>query len=182
MNRKQSEKGFTLVELLGVLVILSIIMVIAIPNTISVLDKNKKETYIADAKKLLSRAEYELLRDTSIEKPRSPLEISILYLSFLNNGDFEKDPEGYNYDEANSFVVVTLKNDTIEYYVQLKGAKQGDARKNRGIPLTSADSLIAEERLNYVMKDMGNLNKTEIARRISQLNGQAVATNIHEYR
>ena len=45
-----NKKGFTLVELLGVLIILSIIMLIAVPNVISILDKNKKNFFIADAK------------------------------------------------------------------------------------------------------------------------------------
>ena len=46
-----NKKGFTLIELLGVIIILSIIMLIAIPNVTSVLEKNKRENYIADAKK-----------------------------------------------------------------------------------------------------------------------------------
>ena len=50
-----NKKGFTLIELLGVIIILSIIMLIAIPNVTSVLEKNKRENYIADAKKMISQ-------------------------------------------------------------------------------------------------------------------------------
>ena len=50
-----NKKGFTLIELLGVIIILSIIMLIAIPNVTSVLEKNKREKYIADAKKMISQ-------------------------------------------------------------------------------------------------------------------------------
>lgn len=52
-------KGFTLVELLAVIVVLGLIMVIAVPSTINILEKNKKESFIADAKKIVRRVEQE---------------------------------------------------------------------------------------------------------------------------
>jgi len=42
----KNKKGFTLVEILGVLVFLGIIMIIAIPNVISILEKNRKTNYV----------------------------------------------------------------------------------------------------------------------------------------
>ena len=64
MNKKN---GFTLIELLAVIVILGIIMLIAIPNIISTLDKNKKDTLLKDAQRMVSAAEYKMTNPSSEE-------------------------------------------------------------------------------------------------------------------
>ena len=53
----KKNKGFTMVELLAAITILGIIMMIAVPNVLSIIDKNKKRTYVEDAKKIQSLAE-----------------------------------------------------------------------------------------------------------------------------
>lgn len=50
-------KGFTMVELLATIVILGVIMLIAVPSVTSVLTKNKKQTFIDDAKIFIALAE-----------------------------------------------------------------------------------------------------------------------------
>lgn len=54
-----NNKGFTLVELLASIAILAIISLIAVPSMLSISDKNKKEVYVNDAKRLISIAKYE---------------------------------------------------------------------------------------------------------------------------
>ena len=51
---KNKRLAFTLVELLAVVVILGVLMMIAIPNTISLFDRNKKTNYIENAKTFVS--------------------------------------------------------------------------------------------------------------------------------
>lgn len=51
-------KGFTLIELLAVITIMAIMAVIATPNIISMLNKGRKEQYVADAKNMISKAKY----------------------------------------------------------------------------------------------------------------------------
>ena len=48
---KKNSNGFTLVELLATMVILGILMAIALPNVVGVLNNNRNKTYVADAKK-----------------------------------------------------------------------------------------------------------------------------------
>lgn len=52
-------KGFTLIELLAVVTVLGLIMLIAVPSTINVLEKNKKESMINDAKTAMRIVEAE---------------------------------------------------------------------------------------------------------------------------
>jgi len=141
-----NKRGFTLVELLGVITILSIIMLIAIPNITSVLDKNKKESYIADAKKLITQAEYEI-RNGNIEKPTSD-QIFKVTLAYLGTTDVSKDPDGNKYDTTNSYVVVVRKNGYLEYYVNLVSVK------GKGIELVSKDKLDGDNKLSVVKQNV----------------------------
>lgn len=137
-----NKKGFTLVELLGVITILSIIMLIAIPNITSVLDKNKRQNYLVDAKKLITQTEYEIRRG-EIEKPKTN-EILRVSLNYLGTSDVSKDPDGNAYNLEESFVVVVRKDGYLKYYVNLVSTK------GKGIKLTSKESLDGENKLNLI--------------------------------
>lgn len=175
--RKINSRGFTLVELLGVLMILSIILVIAVPNVVSVLDKNKKETYVSDAKKLVSMAETQIRADTDIDWPVEGQTI-VLKLSYLNNGNLDSDPEGVKYDEDRSYVAICLVNDTYTYYVQLIGTVAEGS--GRGIPLTVISNLNGDSRTNTVSKKWTDFKFTDvdIKARLTALTGKNVTTII----
>lgn len=151
------EKGFTLVELLGVIVILSIIMLIAVPNITSVLEKNKRQNYLADAKKLISQVEYEL-RSGDIEKPTST-EILKVSLSYIGTSDISKDPDGNKYDTTNSYVIVVRKDGYLEYYVNLVTIIDN---QNKGIRLVSEDDLTGNNKLSLIKQGFSNPTETEI--------------------
>lgn len=144
-----NKKGFTLIELLGVIIILSIIMVIAIPNVTSVLEKNKRETYITDAKKFITQVKTEI-SNNSIEKPSST-DVVKVKLSYIGTNDVSSDSDGNKYDTENSFVVVVRNTSGyLGYYVNLV-AKVDD--EYRGIKLASEDELSSDEKLKLVNKD-----------------------------
>ena len=52
----KNKKGFTLVELLAVIVVLAIIMIIAIPNVTEAMNNSKKSSLVLEAKKAYSAA------------------------------------------------------------------------------------------------------------------------------
>jgi len=132
------QRGFTLIELLGVIIILSIIMLIAVPNVSSMLERTKRDNYIADARKFVSLVEYELRRG-NINKPSST-ELLKISLRYLNTNDIENDPDGIEYDVNNSFVVVSRKDGYLFYYVNLMTVSNSKG-KVKGISLVNIDEL-----------------------------------------
>lgn len=62
-----NKKGFTLVELLGVLVILSIILAIAVPTIMGIIKGASKGAFESDAKMLLKAIDYKKLENESFD-------------------------------------------------------------------------------------------------------------------
>ena len=93
-----NKKGFTLVELLGVMVLLSVLMMIAIPGISNLVKKNKDKVYVQDAKKLISLAEYKVKSSQNkyIKKPKTN-ECIILTLGYLNDGTLDTTPNNDEY-------------------------------------------------------------------------------------
>ena len=84
MTYVKNKNGFTLIEMLAVVLILGILITVAIPNIIATLDRNKKDTFIKDAKLAIVAAEYTITRDTKLEFPDSNTTI-VFPLSHLKN-------------------------------------------------------------------------------------------------
>lgn len=128
--KKMNKKGFTLVELLAVVVILSLMMGIAIPNVMGIIKKQKQRTYLEDAKKMISRAEYMLRSSTKITKPGNGGCI-VMTLGYLDNGEFNNPPYGGAYFSNTSYVYINNNNGKYEYKVQLfECEKPGDKTKS----------------------------------------------------
>lgn len=125
-----NKKGFTLVELLGVMVLLSVLMMIAIPGISNLVKKNKDKVYVQDAKKLISLAEYKVKSSQNkyIKKPKTD-ECIILTLGYLNDGTLDTTPNNDEYLKDASYVMVTNIGSDYQYYVTLiekyKGAYKG---------------------------------------------------------
>lgn len=144
-----NQKGFTLMELLATIVILSIIMLIAVPNVINTLDKNKRSTYVEDAKKMITLAEYKFRSDTSIPKPTATSCVAIR-LGSLDLSELEEGPEGGSYDQTDSFVEIALVDNAYQYSVQLI---ENYGEKKRGFSLITQDDLNEENAINQVKSD-----------------------------
>lgn len=125
-------KGFTLIELLATLVILGIIMLVAIPSTVSMLEKNKKDTYISDAKRLVALAENEIKNNDSLDVSYNG--IIVFPFKELDDGSFENDPDSTGYNDKTSFVIAHKKGNVDDYqfvyYVQLLSKKRGISLSN----------------------------------------------------
>lgn len=142
-------KGFTLIELLATILILALLMLVAVPNVMSTIDKNKQDTYVEDAKRMITLAEYEVRSNTNIELPTSGNCI-VIPLGSLDLSDFNEGPEGGNYDLQKSYVVIARNGSSYEYYATI--IENFDGGK-RGIPLISRDDLNKESARTNVAKD-----------------------------
>ena len=99
-----NKKGFTLIELIAVVVIMAIIALIATPNIVNMMDKGKKEDYVADAKEIISKATYmykqeKYRNDTSIFQGGTTIK-----LADIKGIDDYTDPYGFEYDKEISTV------------------------------------------------------------------------------
>jgi len=158
MNRK----GFTLIELLAVVIILGVIMTIAVPNVLSMLDRNKKSTFIEHAKTMVNQAEYTLRKDTNIEYPVNHQDMIIITLEYLNTDDIKESPYNTFYSPTKSFVAIV--NNTIgevteyNYYVHLVSCtdegctnqEENAVNKNRGINLVISTELDSGDKYDLV--------------------------------
>lgn len=132
-----NNKGFTLVEVLTTISILAILMLVAVPNIVGVINNNKARVYVNDAKKLHSLAE-SLVHTDSDYKPLTVNECIKIPFSKLNNGEFDTPPNGGNYSDSFILVKRIVKRQTetngaghkvevdvvdYEYYVYLAEKK-----------------------------------------------------------
>ena len=113
-----NNKGFTLVELIGSMVILGLMMVLVVPNVVGLLNNSRETVYVEDAKKLVNIAKSKI--STKRVTPPGDAQCVFLGLAYLENGEFDNPPNGGCYDVNRSFVVVKKNaNKEYEYYVQL---------------------------------------------------------------
>lgn len=143
-----NKKGFTLVELLGVIVILSIIMLIAIPNVTAVLERSKKDSYIVDCKKFVSLVQYEL-RSGKIAKPAPNENTKVELDYFKDNDEIVNDSDGNQYDPYESYVIVSNEDGFLVYYVQLVAKNNGMDDSYRGIEKVNSEELDGDKRYQY---------------------------------
>ena len=122
------KNGFTLVELLVMLVVLSILTAIAIPNISGILSDNRNSVMLDYAARMLDDAKIKVSMDKTI-KPTSFGYCSVIRLNALDkNNSFNKGPYGGEFDRAESFVLIKLdstptsggkKTYKYKYYVRI---------------------------------------------------------------
>lgn len=145
----KNNKGFTLIELLATLAILSIIMVMAVPNVIGIVRRNKNKTYVEDAKKIVSLAEYKVRSNPSYRPANG--QSYCFFLSFLGATELEKAPDGGSYSNDYTFVRVSRNGNEYLYTVQLVEEKES---KRTGVLATSSTNLF-QDNYSKLIKSSG---------------------------
>ena len=116
---RANNKGFTLIELLASISILAIIMLMAIPNIVGIVQRNKNKVYIEDAKKVITLAKYEIKKDVS-KKPTDSSMTKTIYLKDLDKSKEVYDaPNGGHYEREGSYVTIQYVSGMLKYYITL---------------------------------------------------------------
>ena len=177
-----NRKAFTLIELMAVVVILGLIMMIAIPNTLSMIDKNKKPTYIENAKTFVSLVQNKVRTDKSLEEPENNEMALIITLDFLDTSDVQYSPYGEEYDKEGSFVVIVVESNKLQYYVHLvscankDGCSKNDLSNWRGIELVNVNLLNEDNRFDLIKSSDVNVNLIDQYQGHSLFSGSNIKT------
>lgn len=137
MNRK----GFTLVELLVMMVVLGLLIGISVPNITGIVANQKANSFKDDALKLINDAKI-LVMSEGMTKPADG-ESLVFTLSYLDTGDqFGSGPYGGEYLKEESFVIYKREGSQYQYYVRLV---ESTTKGNYGINLATPDQLNSED-------------------------------------
>ena len=130
------KKGFSLVELLAVIIILGVLMLIAIPSVTNYINNSRKEVYVNTGKELIKGASH-LVTKGKIDIDDTNTTYYIPYTCIDMDKDKARSPYG-EFEEA--YVVVTVNEDkSYDYYFY--------SRDTEGIgiyPITEEAALSAE--------------------------------------
>ena len=99
----KKKNGFTLIELIAVVVIMGIIALIATPNIVSMIDRGKREDYLADANEFISKATY-MFKQEKYRNDTNVFNGNKILLKDIENINDLNDPYGGTYDNTVSYV------------------------------------------------------------------------------
>lgn len=143
-------KGFTLVEVLAMLVVLGIIVGITMPNITGILGNQKINAWSDDAENMINSAKTEVSTNNKIKLPKESNNCIVLPLALIDkNSDIKEDPDGEEYDRYSSFVLVMLKDRQYLYYVRLVANRTNVTNEHYGI-LGATESDLSGDDTSYI--------------------------------
>ena len=106
-----NKKGFTLVELLAVIVILGVVAMIFVPNTVKVIKENGIKVYKIKEKELLRAAKDYAEYDKNFSKPTTESPTKYITMPQLISGNYiNKIIDSTSLNECTAFVKVTTNS------------------------------------------------------------------------
>ena len=164
-NLKGFFKGFTLVELLAVIVILAIIMIIAIPSVLSTLETSRRKSFLEYFTKVYSTIQTKWVQDSTMNSDFYKGSGSYIYnikkdLGFSSTGSY------------GGYVLVLNNGNTPNFYIYLYDDNyfMGIDITNEGLPV-NYDDKVQEGKTFHVYNVPGESfihNRTDIEKAFGQ--------------
>ena len=137
-------KGFTLIELIFVILILGVILAFSLPNISSTLQKNKKDQMIVDAKDMVEKTKTYMLTYSAYPTASDSDKKREFFLKDIDpREEIKTSPYGLEYDRDVSKVTVTyVKNSglvTYKYEIVLQDKNTTEQTKNNKLESTLED-------------------------------------------
>ena len=118
-----NQKGFTLVELIAMMVVIAVLMAITIPNISGIIKNNRESIGVEDVNKMVGNAKTKI--ETGKIKTPAKNECVVMSLEYLDsNNDFKTGINSGTYDKQESIIVITKKQisgatNEYKYYMRL---------------------------------------------------------------
>ncbi len=146
LHKKNVKTGFTLVELLAVIVILAIILVIAVPKIMDVINSSKKSTLETSVKMIASTAEKTKMQNTILGKEDAT--ITCDSVAKLSSSDYES-------------CTIEFDGNTAKVTVKGKGKFEGlsvcEGTKNSATATTEGCSKLASKTIAELVTTDGEV-------------------------
>lgn len=139
---KKKNKAFTLVELIAIVVILGLIAIIATPNIVKMVDNNKKEKFVVDARDMISKAKQKFGKDKYKDGIFEKIIGTSCYVTSAERLGMGKtiDPDGNSYNMDSSLVKVCEEKGEYIYYVKTNSFSSKPEKSSRGVFITNDDN------------------------------------------
>lgn len=168
-----NQKGFSLVELIGMVVVLGVLMIITVPNIAGILKNNKENIVTEDINKIVSNAKNKF-NTKQAKYPEYEDQCVVMTLTYVDsNNDLKSGLNGGVYNQGESFVVVRKEKErtgsyTYRYYVRLvEEIERSTGIQRYEVPLTEHNELSNNSK-NYltnqapkVEADMSSISEGE---------------------
>lgn len=137
--KKLNRKGFTLVEVTAVTIILGVLLLLAIPTISKYVGRSKKATYVSSVKALIDSvsASVNSMSLSLIPEDGEAVVIPFSEINMEKESSKEKSPYG-KYINDKCYVIVVCKDDKYSYYVVAIDDK------GYAIPITNENNLKEE--------------------------------------
>ena len=117
--KKMNKKGFTLVELLAVIVILAIVLIIAVPGVLTIIDNSRRDSLISSAKTLKDATRLFATTSDDVVAVPATVDTSIYVPLKCLETDVSQNGFGKTISDTESYIEIVKKGNNFSYKAHL---------------------------------------------------------------